>query len=696
MLKTNENEKSYSKYYMFVAGIMVIKIILMGLCSSDYQNKLFEPFVSDFVTNGGNVYQRFWANGKLNAFPYPAMMLLIESIGMFFIKLFGITNLFLKNVLFKLPSFILDFIGLKVLISFRPEKRRYIAVFYYASPIVIYSVYMHGQLDLIPMVFLVIALSFLMSKKDIRSRYLFGVIFTVAALLCKFHILAVLPIIFLYIQKHDNLKCALGYMTGVIIGGIAGVIPVWSEGFKSIVLFNTEQNVLTKVIFDFGVRQLYIPIIAVLFIYLLAFKLNYMNRELFLNFCGIVFAVFLAFCPPMPGWYVWIVPFSASFFAFINPEKYKNIAVYVGLNGIYLLYFLFFHNRGMVDLYIWEKSFEKYKYDNSVIANGIFTILSGLLIYLIISMYQLGVASNNLYKRRNIPFTIGIAGDSGTGKSSFIDIVEKGLGVLNLLYIEGDGDHKWERGNRFWDEYTALNPKANYLYRQAKDLLELRSGSAVRRVEYDHSTGKFTKPKRFSSKKFVILCGLHALYLPQTRKHLDLKIYMDSDETLRRYWKIQRDTTKRGHSKEAVLKSIEERLPDAVKFIYPQKQYADLIVKYYDKNLVDCMAENYNVRLSVQLMLSATVDIESLVNELRAYGIMAEYDYSVDLENQYVTLDADNLEEISLPIESIAERVIPQLDEITRENLDENINAKDGVIILFLLLLISNKMQGVL
>lgn len=167
------------------------------------------------------------------------------------------------------------------------------------------------------------------------------------------------------------------------------------------------------------------------------------------------------------------------------------------------------------------------------------------------------------------------------------------------------------------------------------------------------------------------------------KKNLDLKIYMDSDENLRRYWKIQRDTSKRGHSKEAVLKSIEERMPDALKFIYPQKQYADLIVKYYDKNLVDCMAENYNVKISVRLMLSAAIDIESLVNELRAYGITVEYDYSEDLKNQYVILDADNLEEMSLPIESIAERVIPQLDEITRENLDENINAKDGVIILF-------------
>ena len=83
-----------------------------------------------------------------------------------------------------------------------------------------------------------------------------------------------------------------------------------------------------------------------------------------------------------------------------------------------------------MDLYLCKKSLEWIKYNNSVISNGTFTILSGILIYLIISMYQFGVASNSFYKRKNIPFTIGIAGDSGAGKSTFIDIVEKGLGIF--------------------------------------------------------------------------------------------------------------------------------------------------------------------------------------------------------------------------------------------------------------------------
>ncbi len=700
MIKTSKTNplKEYvsSKYFWFVAAIMAVKLILMGLFSSDYQDLLFIPFVNDFIKNGGNVYQRFYENGITNSFPYPPIMLLIESTGAKLIELLGVSGNFWVNFLFKLPSFIFDFAGLLILVKFFPEKRRYTAVFYYASPIVIYSVYMHGQLDIIPMVMLIASLSFFVSKKDIRYRYVFGTLFTIMAILCKLHIFAALPIIFFYLQKRDGLAKAFGYIFGAMAGVMAGIVPVMSEGFTKTVLLNAEQSVLTKVFLRFDSVALYVPIAAVFFIYLLTFRITYMNRELFLNLCGIVFAVFLAFCPPMPGWYVWIVPFVTLFFTSINEEKYKNIILYVALNGLYLIYFVFLHNRGYVDLYFLKYSLASLKYDDPLLSNGIFTLLSALLIYLLVAMYRLGVASNNFYKRRNVPFTIGIAGDSGAGKTTMIDVVEKGLGVANILYIEGDGDHRWERGNRSWDDYTALNPKANYLYRQAKDLADLQSGTSIKRVDYDHNTGRFTEPKRFRSKKYIILCGLHALYLPQTRKHLDLKIYMDSDETLRRYWKIQRDTTQRGHSKEAVLKSIEERMPDAEKFIYPQKKYADLIVKYYDKNLTNCMADNYTVNMSVILTLSAAIDIEPLVNELRGCGISVEYDYSEDLNYQNVTLDADNIEKITLPVESIAKRVIPQLEEITREDLNEEINAKDGIIILFLLILISNKMQGVL
>lgn len=696
MIKVVMKKDILVPFHYFVICGTIIKLFLMAIFSSDYQNKLFYPFIMDFIDNGGNVWQRFYDNGIYNAFPYPVVMLIVESIGGMLIKILGISNLLGINFCLKLPSFILDIIGFRYLVKLCQKKRRYIAVFFYMSPILLYGAYIHSQLDIIPMTFLIIALYYLVSKNKDTKRYTLGSVFMVLSLLSKLHILAVVPIVIFYLAKRDGIKKAFYFGTATAIGCAVGILPFMSEGFMQNVLFNTEQSVLTQVYFSFDTVQMYIPIVAVLVVYLLAYKTSFINRDLFFSLCGIVFAVFLAFCPPMPGWYIWIVPFFAIFFACANEEKYKNIVIYTSMNLWFLFYFTFFHNKGYVDIYWCEIDCSFLKFHNRTISNLLFTLLSGTLLYLIVSMYKVGIAGNSLYKGRNIPFTIGIAGDSGTGKTSIISIIEKCIGSKNLLQVEGDGDHKWERDNKSWDDYTALNPKANYLYRQAEDLKQLRTGNAILRVDYDHSTGRFTSPRKMRSKNYVILCGLHSMYLPQTRKYLDLKIYMDSDEKLRRYWKIQRDTEQRGHSKDAVLKSIEERMPDAEKYIYPQKNYADLIVRYFDKTLQNCTDENHDVQMSVTLTIDSAVNVEPLIDELQRYGLVIDYDYSDDLQKQIVNIYAENFDRVHLPIEIIAEKIIPQLESITRENLSGHINGLDGVLILFILLMISSKMQGVM
>lgn len=679
------------RFHVFIFLIAVLKIILMGLFSSDYQNELFIPFVSHFVQEGGNPYQYFYDMGRLNIFPYPVVMLLIESVSAVIIKICGVTSLFMTNLVYKLPSLVFDFIGLYFLVKMFPSKRRYAAVFYFASPVVLYAVYMHGQLDLIPTVLLLGAVYYVSSK--CKHRYLAGGALLTCALLSKLHILAVLPIIFIYMYKRDGIRNALKFSACVILATGLGMMVFMSEGFNEIVLFNSEQGILTQVVLRFATVEVYIPIVAVLLVYLTAFSINIINRDLLVSLCGVVFAVFLALCPPMPGWYVWIVPYVTLFFINIDESKYKNIAIYILLNGLYLVYFIFLHSRNVVDLYMLNTDMSFLKIHNNVLSNMFFTLLAGTLVYIIFSIYQLGVTSNSLYRRRNLPFTIGIAGDSGAGKSTFIDVVAAALGEHNLLFIEGDGDHRWERGEKQWEEYTHLNPKANFLYRQASDLKQLRQGVPVKRVEYDHDTGKFTKARKIKPRKYVMLCGLHSLYLPQARKNLDLKIYMDVDETLRRYWKIQRDIAHRGYSKERILKQIEDRIPDAVKYIHPQKEYADMIIRYYDKTLTDCMEDNHEVKMSVRITVSAAINVEPLVDELVRYGVSIAYDYSEDLQTQIVDIDAQELESTDIPVEEIADRVIPQLEEITRENLDGH-NGKDGILKLFILLLISSKMRG--
>lgn len=688
IIKIKDREVHIYKFHILIFAVTLLKIFLMCVCSSDYQNKMFIPFLSDFVTEGGNPYQRFFEDGNCNAFPYPVVMLLVESVGAFVVKVFGITSVYAVNFFYKLPSFLFDYMGLYWLVKMFPERKKYAAVFYFSSPIILYAVYMHGQLDLIPTVFLLGAVYYLSSRQS--GRYIRGTLLLACAALSKLHILAVLPIVFLFLYKRDGIRQTIKMAVWTIVLIVCGLLPFMSEGFRNIVLFNAEQKVLTEVSLRMSTAELYIPIAAILLVYLITYSISMINRDLFVNLCGIVFIVLLAVCPPMPGWYVWIVPYITLFFANVNEAKYKNMVIYVFLNGIYLLYFILLHNRSVVDLYLFEVDMSFIKYDNKVFSGVLFTLLSGTLFYIVLSMYQLGVTNSMFYRRRNLPFTIGVAGDSGSGKSTLISIVADTLGDKNLLFIEGDGDHRWERGDQHWEENTHLSPKANYLYKQATDLAGLRAGVPVKRVEYDHNTGKFTEEKKIKPKKYIMLCGLHSLYLPQMRKNLDLKIYMDVDEDLRRYWKIQRDVANRGYSKEKIISQIESRIPDAEKYIYPQKKYADMVIHYYDKNLNNCMQENYNVKLSARITLSAAIDIEPLLMDLMDRGYELTYDYSEDLQLQTVDIAKFEQEVPGIDVEEIAETIIPQLEIVTREKLT---NA-NGIMKLFLLMVINSKMKG--
>ncbi len=690
--KSIDIEKNYNKLIWGIFSIVVVlKIALMGLFSSDYQNQMFIPFIETFLNGKGNPYDFYYANGLLSSFPYPPIMLLIESIGGIILQILNPKSIFLRNIIFKLPLLFFDMIGFAFLKKICQQKIKYIFVLYFLSPILLFSTYMHGQLDIIPTVLLIVSLYHLIRNEN-SSLLLFSV-FLALAIGAKFHIVAAVPIVFLYLYKRRGLT------TTIFWGGITAflttllVAPFWGEGFWNYVIMNKEQSVITKIFLDYDTTKLFIPILAVVLIYLKVYQLKYMNRNLLFCIMGVLFAVFLICIPPMPGWFMWIVPFITIYFIFIKENKYKMLSVYLLFNVIYILYFIFCHRTEFVDLYFLNHSLQNWKINNANMVDIVFTLLVSCLLMLVFEMYQFGVASNSLYKRMNLPFTIGIAGDSGVGKSELLSELEELLGAKNILYLEGDGDHRWKRGDSNWEKYTHLDPNANYLYRQAEDIKSLREGSTIRRADYDHNTGTFTARKRIVPKPYVVLCGLHALYLPQTRKALDLKIYMDTDETLRRFWKIQRDTGKRGYSADEIIRQIEKRIPDAQKYIYPQKEFADLRIIYFDKNLKDCFDVDHKVTLSLKLSISISINIEDILISLEQYGVRAEQRYCEDLKHQDIVFDGADLSYKNIDFSKISKECIAQFDDLfaTKICWQENIN---GILQLFILVVISAKLRG--
>jgi len=204
---------------------------------------------------------------------------------------------------------------------------------------------------------------------------------------------------------------------------------------------------------------------------------------------------------------------------------------------------------------------------------------------------EIDISYKLILSRCNI---IAIAGDSGSGKTTLLNELSELFDKDSYLKLETDRYHKWERGNDNYLQFTHLNPKANNLEKMSKDVYNLKIGSEIYSVDYDHDTGKFTQEEKIESKNNVILCGLHTLYNKNVNEIIDLKIFMDTDRELIKKWKIKRDVEERGYSVEKVLKQLETREKDYEEYIKNQKDIADIIINFFEEK--NCLICNFIIK----------------------------------------------------------------------------------------------------
>lgn len=193
---------------------------------------------------------------------------------------------------------------------------------------------------------------------------------------------------------------------------------------------------------------------------------------------------------------------------------------------------------------------------------------------------------------------IAISGDSGSGKSSLSESLYQLFDHQNnILKLETDRYHKWERGDQRYLQFTHLNPEANYLQKMEDDVYNLKIGNCIYTVDYDHGSGKFTSEETIRSKKNVILCGLHTFWSQTLRPLIDLKIYMDTERQLIMKWKLKRDVEQRGKTKSDVEYEMDKRKNDYFSYIHVQKNDADMIIHFFDTHNIKCkciVKEKYN------------------------------------------------------------------------------------------------------
>ena len=175
-------------------------------------------------------------------------------------------------------------------------------------------------------------------------------------------------------------------------------------------------------------------------------------------------------------------------------------------------------------------------------------------------------------------FLVGVAGDSGSGKSTFARGIIRLFGAGQVATISLDDYHLLDRQERKRTGIVALDPRANNLKLLAEHAGMLKKGKQIAKPRYNHSTGKLDPPVPFKPKRVVILEGLLPFHTRRLRELMDFSIYIDPDFEVKKAWKIARDVEERGHSRKAVLASIEERKPHYQRFIAPQRKHAEVIV----------------------------------------------------------------------------------------------------------------------
>ncbi len=288
---------------------------------------------------------------------------------------------------------------------------------------------------------------------------------------------------------------------------------------------------------------------------------------------------------------------------------------------------------------------------------------------------------------------IGVAGDSGCGKSTFLRRLGDLFGSDLITTICLDDYHSLDRYERKKKGVTALDPQANnfdLMYEQAKALKE---GQSIMKPIYNHETGLIDPPEPIAPNKIIVLEGLHPLYDERVRNLLDFKIYLDLSSEIKVAWKVQRDMAERGHTYEDVLRSIEARRPDFEAYIDVQKKYADIVLEILPTQLlpeVDKAHKVLRVRLiqreSVKYFDHAylfdegsTIDWIPCGKKLTCsypgiklhYGPNAYYDHPVsvlEVDGQF-----DNLEEVLYlenHLSGLSTKDYGELTELLRKNPD--------------------------
>jgi len=198
---------------------------------------------------------------------------------------------------------------------------------------------------------------------------------------------------------------------------------------------------------------------------------------------------------------------------------------------------------------------------------------------------------------------IGIAGGSGSGKSTVVRQIQKRLHKDAVTVLPQDAYYK-DNGHLSPEQRAKINfdhPSSIEFSLLIKHLDALKEGNEINMPIYSYLTcarAKETIP--VTPKKVVIVEGILILTNPRLRDRMDVKVFVDADADDRLMRIIRRDIEERGRSFNQVLEHYDRYVkPMHLQFIEPTKRYADIIVPQGGDNhiAIDILTSRIKLKL---------------------------------------------------------------------------------------------------
>jgi uridine kinase len=197
-----------------------------------------------------------------------------------------------------------------------------------------------------------------------------------------------------------------------------------------------------------------------------------------------------------------------------------------------------------------------------------------------------GAAGQCLYNQRMghspKPLTIGIAGGTGSGKTTVANAILGRAGAEHVAFIQHDSYYKdltalapAQRATTNFDHPDSLENEL-----MVQHVEKLKAGQAIEVPTYDFTTHTRTKESvHIDPKPIILVEGILIFYEPKMRALFDIKLFVDTDADIRFIRRLQRDIAERGRTTESVIQQYERTVrPMHLEFVEPSKRYADLII----------------------------------------------------------------------------------------------------------------------